>query len=218
MFKDQFGVGHLILAAQGSNAGKYYNPSTFGFFRDKIRVMENRTSANVKDLFLKFCNKNLPKMLKQEELKVKFDACGEAIIKEGESKIVLENLRYDKFGDFVVFGSFEPRYSITEKILDSEIKEITVDVELLDAQYKSTFLKDSEGQWCLVIKGTKMTSIKKDAKTKEIVIESNREQGNFTLVVRLPKGQKTEYNKKDLENGIVRYTIKLSENSEKDID
>ena len=106
MFKDQFGVGHLILAAHGSEAGKHYNRSTVGFFKSKFKVMESRTSANVKKLFLDFCNKNIPKMLKQEEFKVKFDTEQDAIIMNGDSKIVLGNFRYDELGNFEISSAF----------------------------------------------------------------------------------------------------------------
>ena len=218
MFQDQFGVGHLILAAHGSEAGEYYNPSTFGFFKKKLRVIESRTSANVKKLFLDFCNKNIPKMLKQEEFKVKFDTDQSAIIKDGASKTVLGNLRYDELGYFEVSSAFKPKYSMVEKTLDNGTIELKIEVELLDTEYQSKLLKDGEGQWCLVIRGEKKVPVSTDAKSKEKMTENNREHGPFKLVVRLPRGEKIDFKRTEKAKGIVEYIVNFSESLEETLD
>ena len=218
MFKDQFGVGHLILAAHGSEAGKHYNPSTFRFFKSKLEVMDDRTSANVKELFLDFCNKNISKMLKQEEFKVKFDTDKDAIIMDGDSKTVLSNLRFDELGNFEVSSAFEPMYSMIEKTLDNGTKEVKVEVELLDTEYQSKVLKDGEGQWCLVIKGEKKVPASADPKSKEKVTENNRECGPFKLVVRLPRGHKNDLKKTEVGKGIVQYLANFRESLEETLD
>ena len=218
MFKDQFGVGHLILAAHGSEAGEHYNPSTFGFFKEKLRVMESRTSANVKKLFLDFCNKNIPKMLKQEEFKVKFDTDQSAIIKDGASKTVLGNLRYDELGYFEVSSAFKPKYSMVEKTLDNGTIELKIEVELSDTEYQPKLLKDGEGQCCLVIRGEKKVPVSTDAKSKEKMTKNNREHGPFKLVVRLPRGEKIDFKRTEKAKGIVEYIGNFSESLEETLD
>jgi len=109
-------------------------------------MMENRTSANIKHLFLDFCNRNLPKMLKQEAFKVQFDTGDNAIIKDEKSYISLENFKYDEFGDFVVTGAFDPRYLVTEKKLEDGTKEVVVEIELLDTNYKTSVAQSEEGE------------------------------------------------------------------------
>jgi len=206
MYQDQFGISHLILAAKETNAGNYYNPSTFAFIKQKINVIENRTSANVKKLFLDFCNKNLPKLLKQEEIKLQLNSDESAIIKEGGPNIVLENVRYDEFGNFSLSSAFEPRYSTLEKQLDNK-KEITVILEVLDSKYEAELETDEEGYSYLHIYGEKNITSVKDT----VATNYSRERGKFSQIVRLSKWKMLGDPRREGPNdGVVRYVFEFS--------
>lgn len=66
MYKDQFGVYHLVLAAEITEAGRYYNATTIEFLKSKIANAECKNTLNLVEAFQKFCNENLPKMIGQK--------------------------------------------------------------------------------------------------------------------------------------------------------
>ena len=180
MYQDQFGIPHLILAAKGSPAGKYYNYSTINFLKNKVLYIENRTSANVKELFLKFCDKNLPVILKQEDIRLKLNPDETAIVKEDGPKIRLENLRYDEFGNvYCITSAFEPRYSMIQRNLEGDKKEVTVDMELLDTKFEADYDLDAEGYWYLNVKEKKHFLLKQLKKVRCMQIRTER-KANLT--------------------------------------
>ena len=212
MYQDQFGISHLILAAHGTNAGKYYNPSTFSFLTQKVKVIENRTSANTEELFISFCNKYLHRVLQQEEIKLKLiddkKSMKKSIVKEDGPEIVLQNLQYDEFGDFsLASGNFEPRYSILEKELENKRKEITVALEILDSEYNATLNKDAEGHF-LCITGTKKVELK-DAGKSMLCTNYNRESGKFNKKIRLSNWSKKAHKKIGPTNGILLFVFEF---------
>ena len=183
MYQDQFGISHLILAGKGTNAGKYYNTSTFRFLKEKINLIENRTSADVKRLFLDFCNKNIHSILKQENIQLKLNKDETAIVKvDSCPNVVLENLRYDEFGDFWVSTGYEPRYSVIQRKKENNKTEMVVEMDLINSSFQAILKRDIDGFYYLNIKGEKSLPV---LKTGELSIRQDRERGSFDLNIKL---------------------------------
>ena len=212
IYRDQFGIIHLILAAEGSEAGSYYNKPTFAYLKSKLSTMSQRTATDIAKHFLEFCNKNLPSILKQD-IKLKFDKDQRAIIKEDSSQdIVLENLHYDEFGNFSVFSTvFEPRYSIDEKIIDplTGKRELIVGVEVLDSEFKASYIRHSDGMYYLTVEGKKDVLTGADLNNSMKSLSNNRELGEFKLKIPLSDEELKSLRKEPKEgkpdSGIMRY-------------
>lgn len=211
IYFDQFGITHLILAQDGSVAGNYFNQTTFAYLKEKLNTMSQRTQVDVGRFFLDFCNRNLPNLLKQD-IKLKFNKDQTAIIKDGDSKsIVLENLHYDEFGNFYFSSTdFEPRYSIEEKPLEPGKKDITVEIEVVDSEFKANYLKGPEGMYVLQIEGKKHVNLGVDLNTGAKYQNHNREWGDFQIKIPLSNENLVSVSKEPKQgtkSGIMRYTF-----------
>jgi len=192
MYQDQFGVCHLILAAKGSNAGKYYNSSTFAFLRGKVNHIENRHSTDVKQQFLEFCNRNIPDILKQEKIKLQLNTEGTALVKVSDCpNIILENLQYDEFGDFSVTTAFKPRCSVIHWIKESPDKdeqkrkeEVQVHMELLNSEFKAKIIKEGKYRYLHVF-GNKYAPPHEGSGT--VFVNQDIEKGKFDKKIRLAR-------------------------------
>ena len=220
MYQDQFGISHLILAGKGTNAGKYYNTSTFRFLKEKINLIENRTSADVKRLFLDFCNKNIHSILKQENIQLKLNKDETAIVKvDSCPNVVLENLRYDEFGDFWVSTGYEPRYSVIQRKKENNKTEMVVEMDLINSSFQAILKRDPEdGFYYLNVTGEKTIP---DLKAGELGIRQDRERGSFDLMIKLlnldkPKAERDPpVGSVDLtKNGVVTWIFEFNSNSE----
>lgn len=210
MYQDQFGIMHLILACEGTEAGTYFNRTTFAYLKNKMSTMVQRTQIDIPKAFVDFCNKNLPSILKQD-IKLKFNKDQTAIVKDEDSKnIVLEILQYDEFGNFSVFSTtFEPRYSIDEKVLEPGKRELTIEVELLNSEFKATYLRHQDGMYYLNIEGKKYVLTGVDLNTGIKSLSNNRELGDFKLKIPLTdeelKGLRKEPKEGRPADGIMKY-------------
>lgn len=217
MYKDQFGVAHLILARNGSEAGHYYNRVAFEFIRTKVLTMTRRCEADILRNFLNFANTNLPKILKQD-IRLKFNKDQTAIIKDEDSQaIVLEDIKYDEFSTLSVFAStFEPKYSLEERVIEPENKkEIIIHLEVLNAAFRAIYDRSDDGFYYLMVVGEKI--IEPEAK----ILDNNREKGEFNLKIRLSNWELKSYRKEpsdgNLSFGVIRFIFVFENHKEVEI-
>jgi len=227
MYKDQFGVCHLVLAKENSEAGNYYNTTTIKFLKDKIRLNESKNTLNLIDSFQKFCNTHLEKMIGQK-IKLTFDDKKSAFINKEGTEIKIDGIAWTSLGE-VVSSDFQPKYSILDRKLDNGDQELVVEVESIDCErVKETEIKPNksymtaktdhiDGYHCLKLKGTKFinrgVSDAKDPKNKTELINYSRGEGNFDMIVNLVKNMSLkEREVEDLPGGISRFTFRFSQN------
>ena len=98
LYKDQFNVSHLILAAEGSPAGYYYNESTIQYLLSKMRIMESRKEFNVCDSFMISANEILPKLI-GNDIRIDYNPEKNAFIAKDAGDFKIENLVWDSLGD-----------------------------------------------------------------------------------------------------------------------
>jgi flagellar hook protein FlgE len=224
MYRDQFGVCHLVLAKENTEAGDYYNPSTIGFLKNKIKTSECKNTLNLVDSFQKFCNNHLEKMIGQK-IQLTFDENTSAFLNKDGTDIKIDGIAWTSLGE-VVTSDFKPKYSILERKLDNGDQELVVEIESIDCErvketqqnksYMTAKIDNKDGYHCLKLKGQKI--IDKgvpDAKdpTKTSLINYSRGEGYFDMTINLVKNKFLK-NKKIHEpsNGITKFTFVFSEN------
>lgn len=219
MYRDQFGVSHLVLATENSEAGKYYNTSTIEFLKSKIRNNDTKSTLNLVESFQKFCNIHLPIMVGQE-IELVYDEEKKAFINSKKTDIKIDGLAWTSLGEVILNTGFKPKYSILKNTLDNGDLELIVEVESIDCEPKDpkavkdlkpnqsyimsrTYNKD--GFDCLKLKGAKhiykgatdakgSTDAKetpdgKDPKNKAELINYSRGEGGFEMVIPLVKNK-----------------------------
>jgi len=126
-----------------------------------------------------FCDKNMSKILKQNNIQLKLKADESAIVKVDDCRpVALEDLRYDEFGNFSISTAFEPKYSVVQRDKDANTIEIVVEMDLINSIYTSKVKRDAEGYWFLTVKGEKNVPEPKHG-------ETNRERGTFEVKINL---------------------------------
>ena len=221
MYRDQFGVDHLVLACNNTPAGDHYNPSTFARIKEALMTMDNRTIVNIPKTFFEFCKEAIPRILKRSDnLKLVYDETRGVIHKDSESEdIVLENAQYDKLGNFFFRSTFEPRCEARKRCISAEQEEVRVRAELLDSDFKAKIDKDPTGCTILRLKGEKKNEIAdfKDGKAEKSIYNT-REVGEFDSKITLSKNKELlAYEKLPPENGIHTYVFKFGPNRPIDV-
>ena len=62
-FRDQYGVTHLVIAAENTEAGNYYNTGAIRFLLSRVHELENDKEWSFCESFAEFCNNELKKAL-----------------------------------------------------------------------------------------------------------------------------------------------------------
>jgi len=224
MYIDQFGVCHLVLAKENTEAGNYYNTTTIEFLKSRIKNTECKSTLNLVDSFQKFCNTHLEKMIGQK-IELAFDEKASAFINKEGTDIKIDGIIWTSLGE-VVTSDFKPKYSILDRKLDNGDQELVVEVESIDCErvkdtkpnksYMTAKIDSKDGYNCLKLKGTKVIdkgiSDAKDPKNKPELINYSRGEGNFDININLVKNKKLKSKEvQDLNNGITRFTFRFSE-------
>ena len=222
LFKDEFGIAHLIIAQSHSKAGDYYNEGPALFLRSKLVIEENKKAWDFTTAFVDFCNKHLS-ALANSEIRVKFDnSTPETKIVATENSKIRPDLLFCNLGGNP-FGSndFEPHYSI-EVSRNGEEQIYSVFVELLDSKFEQPSLKCHNGQWHLIILGERSEIVIEDKESRgpNISVENlkgTREAGTFRVVIPLAKNMKTQSKEpvtKDVGSGIWKFTCQFEPEKE----
>lgn len=210
LFRDQFSIVHLALAANGTEAGDYYNTRTLEFLKSKIRVTDCKAPFDMCNNFLKFCNEHLKKMLSRP-ITLKYNKDKTAFVKEESEDFQVDSLAWDSLGDFVpTSGQFQPRYAVTTYHINEGTVKIIVDVELLDCNFNDPSTPIEDGVYSLSLSGEKRVSpggIQDDLKaSKREFVNITREEGRFDLKIKLKesKDKKLESRDSQFEDGVLR--------------
>lgn len=184
LWKDKFGLTHLIMASDHSEAGDFYNLSTIEFLLGKINVMENKECVQLAKSYAEFCNQKLTSLL-GENVEVQLDK--ERIIARQFSKINQTKLMYNV--DYMVFDKegFKPKYSMQIIDLEGGQKRVIVIIDVLDSELTEKRFKWINGWLNLILVGNR-DIIKNEKKCKEAeYLKCTKEDGSFRLEIKLLK-------------------------------
>ena len=198
LYLDKAGVTHLIIAAENSEAGEYFNPGAINFLLSKLEILERKENLNLYERFAAFCQEELSKHT-GAKLGLRYDAQQSKILAEGEQSCQeLSNVWYE--GSCNVFDrTFEPEYSVKYDFQERDFVLCIVEVELVDL-IESTFsykIMESRGWLYLRIKGQKKSvcageGIEDKGEDKIALIKSTRREGQFDCSIRLVESMSEE--------------------------
>jgi hypothetical protein len=221
MYRDQFGVCHLILATENSAAGNYYNKTTIGFLKSRIRNTESKNNLNLVESFQKFCNSHLHKMLGQP-IELILDEKKSAFVNSKKTDIKIDGIAWTSLGE-VVTSDFKPKHSILINQSEKGDLELIVDVESIDCErqqkevntgksYMKAIIDNKDGYHCLKLKGQKrldkgVTDEEDQKKKNSEFTNYSRGEGNFDMTINLVRNKYLK-SKKVIDNyapGITRF-------------
>jgi len=231
MYRDQFGVCHLILATENSAAGKYYNTTTIEFLKSRIRNTDSKNTLNLVESFEKFCNNNLHRMLGQQIELILNKEKNAFVNKNKETDIKIDGIAWTSLGE-VVTSDFEPKYSILTNSLENGDLELIVDVESIDCErqkdsnkgksYMVAKVDSKDGYHCLKLKGEKrldkgITDEGIQNKKKTEFSNRSRGEGTFDTNIKLVQNKFLKSKEvKDFASGITRFIFSFSNHSNDD--
>ena len=196
LFKDEFGTTHLIMAAQDSEAGKYYNPGPLKFILLKLNTLENKKALSFCESFAQFCTEELNKLIPNRSLSLQYisedDDASRMILNDKSSTIRPKDLFYaDEYNVLGHDGKFQPKYSTkVERSSDGKEARVTVELDLLDSviEKKSLHLKD--GRYYLLLSGKRKEifseeDVIRESEGKIELKKGSREDGSYFLQIPL---------------------------------
>ena len=201
MYRDQFGVCHLVLAAQGSEAGEYYNTTTIKYLKSRINNTDIKATLNLVESFKTFCNANLPKMIGQE-IELGFNEKETALVNKKGNDIKIDGIAWTSLGE-VVTSDFKPKFSILNKKLSNGDQQLEVEVESIDCErakapkanssHMLAKVENKDGYYCLKLKGEKVVdrgaTDAQDPDTKTELVNYSRGEGPFNITINLVKNK-----------------------------
>ena len=216
LYRDSQGIIHIVLAAKGTPAGEYFNTPAIQFLKDKMLLhVEYKSHIDFPKAFLEFCRRNLPTMIQQHDLQLKYDEEKKVIINGGKTPIKIGRMKVNDIGELQPSETYIPGYS--KCMLETKDGLIvTVDVELLDCAFEAKWSKQ-RGRDYITIKGEKKVSNDiTDEKYERIEkVNHSRHMGPVYLNIPLLEDKdRPKMTKEDLKNGIWRFTLTYPLNDE----
>ena len=217
---DDISIFHLLFAADGSEAGDYYNDYTIDFIEEKynndLKKKKFDVIEEVKSKFAEYSPRYLSEKIEISDLNSNEESLNEKIIKINEKKdLILKRCQIDEIG-FQTFkmNGFEPRYNYFKNGNSLEIRaELPGNVKPF--VNKPSYLDENT---IISIYGEKKKD--KDPEKLEDNYFNSREFGNFSLEIPLKTADfKINPNIKEnkIKNGILflKYDFYADEKDEK---
>lgn len=186
-WEDQFGFTHLIFAADGSAAGKYYNPETTKYLQDKLfGTMIAKKEFRLVESFMAVCTETLSEILEPTKITLEYDPESKCI--KDPQKTQIQPLQLRCHGHYNAFAneSFKPAYSKFVKELEDENREFYIDLELFDGEIHRKVVKVLKGWYCLLVWGER--KIYEELDEDEVALVQNSD-GKFVLNIPLQSMQ-----------------------------
>lgn len=215
---------HLILARDGSPAGKFFNYTTLKYLQDQIICFTQTEPFNIIEN-LKQHLVDCSKELMEDESRIK--DLNEITTQEGLMKleqsreILLKKCLVDELGFSRFYAStFNPNY-LFYKDEKNKVLVISIDIPELEKLNIKTFIR---GQYRIfTIKGEKSIKAKENVKKEQIIIfEDKKDVGNFILDLSVQVEEVDLVSNKfnhSYENGVltIKYDLKDDKNDDEDI-
>ena len=212
-------VYHLIFAADGSEAGDYYNLYTIKFIENQYTDVFNPKKFDIikeiKEQFISTCHRFLKEKLQLSDLLSNEEILENKIIKLKEEKeLTLKRCFIDEIGSQTFKGNgFEPAYNFFR---NGEILEIRV--ELPGNVKPNVHRPEFHGENTIIlIEGKKNRD--KEPKNKEDNINDTRDYGDFNIDIIFKTEDfkiKPTIKKQDLKKGILFLQYDLEDDKSED--
>ena len=211
LYRDSQGINHIVLAAKGSEAGEYFNTPAIKFLKQKMLITDHKSHIDFPKEFLEFCQRNVPSMIQQQDLKLVYDETKKAIVNQDEVPIKIGRLYVTDIGDLHAADTYVPGYS--KRLIETkESLEVILDVELLDCVWEAKWGKQG-GRDYITIKGKKR--VFDDATQSVEAVNHSRLVGPVYISIPLLEDKdKPKIAKEDLKNGIWRFTLTYAKDDE----
>ena len=206
-YKDSQGINHIVLAAKGSEAGNYFNIPALEFLKSRMLITDHKSHIDFPKEFLEFCQRNVPSMIQQQDLKLVYDETKKAIVNQDEVPIKIGRLYVTDIGDLHAADTYVPGYS--KRLIETkESLEVILDVELLDCVCEAKWNKQG-GRDYITIRGEKRVfdDATKKSDNAEAVNHSRLVGPVYISIPLLEDKDKPKIAKEDLKNGIWRFTL-----------
>ena len=212
-------VYHLIFAADGSEAGDYYNSYTIKFIENQYTDVFNPKKFDIikeiKEQFINNCHRFLKEKLQLNDLLTNEEILENKVIKLKEEKdLTLKRCFIDEIGSQTFKGNgFEPAYNFFR---NGEILEIRV--ELPGNVKPNVHRPEFHGENTIIlIEGKKNRD--KEPKNKEDNINDTRDFGDFNIDIIFKTEDykiKPTIKKQDLKKGILFLQYDLEDDKSED--
>mgnify|MGYP000874438292 FL=1 len=216
LFKDEFGIIHLVTAAESTPAGEFYNRGPFKFLLSKIDMLENKETFSFCENFVEYCNTRLINLAGVDfALKCIDD---KIFATNKQAKITPSALNYS--ANVFSQGEFDPKYSTKlEWLSGGDEARVIVEIEVLDSMIEKKALRVIEGYHYLTVAGTRKEIFSEEEKQKGnegkmLLTKGTRREGNYVLDIRLigvfmDRKPDLEVQEEDSEFGIKRITVEF---------
>lgn len=215
LWKDEFGYTHLILAAENSEAGRYYNRAAITFLLSKVKVSELKEPLNFYERFAEFCSKQLQQLV-STDIELQYDLDSSRIVTTKKMKLEPSHLFYPDSLNIFMYQGFVPCYSKKIWNVDKDKIRVELEIEVPDCEPIQPTFSWSKGKLYFNLRGTKRSVLEVDetgeSRGKIDFVNKGRYEGFFVSKIPVIRGEweNKKIIEEDYKDGVAKIIVEFT--------